>query len=178
LKSWTPHYLGIAALSLLLSACVTQDVQLDRRHVDPVSKKSLVGNRACTLPGIRLTDARSYKGMGWIGGHELLYPELEPWIVDALTTAAQTDADATRLEVELNRAYIESHPSGHSFQLVLRVREQGHEERRWRVYRGNQSGVTWWGNGGEFGQYVEDAGREAIAALVKAEGRCSKGRSG
>jgi hypothetical protein len=169
-----PH-LCLAALGLALAGCAG-DVKLDRRHVDPVSRWSLVGNHTCILPALTLSDARSYPGLGWIGRDELTYPDLQSWIERTLQTAAQTDAGAAALDVELNRAYIETHPSGHSFQLVLRVRERGHDERPWRVYRGNVSSITWWGNRGEFGAYVEDAGREAIAALIKAEGRCSKRR--
>jgi hypothetical protein len=171
------RWLCLAWLVVGLSSCVGSDVKLDPRHVDPVSRRALVGNRECSLPAIELADVRSYKGLGWIGGHELLYPELESWIDSALKTAAQTDTATTPLDVEISRAYIETHPSGHSFQLVLRVREHGHGERAWRVYRGNKSAVTWWGNDGEFGQYIEDAGRAAITALVKSEGRCSEQRS-
>ncbi|MBD8526432.1 hypothetical protein [Pseudomarimonas arenosa] len=42
----------------------------------------------------------------------------------------------------------------------------------WRVYRGSESRLTWWGSDAEFGAYVEDAGRKAIRALVLGEGSC------
>jgi hypothetical protein len=171
------RYLSALGLGLGLGGCAG-DVKLEPHHVDPVSRWSLVGNHDCVVPPIALSDTRSYQGLGWIGGDELTYPELRSWIENTLRTAAQSDADAAPLQVELARAYMESHPSGHSFQMVLRVREQGRDERPWRIYRGNHSAVTWWGNRGEFGSYVEDAGREAIAALVKTEGRCSKRRRG
>lgn len=161
-----------SVLGLALTACVTQDVQLDRRHVQEPSARTLVGDLSCRLPTFDLIDARSYRGLGWINGHELLYPELNSWIGKTLHGAATTDADAASLIVEINRAYIETHPSGHSFQLVLRVRTRDRADDHWRVYRGNESGVTWWGNSGEFGTYVEKAGQMAIGDLVKQEGRC------
>lgn len=161
------------ALSLGLCACVTQDVQLERRHVEGPSTRALVGGLSCKLPSFDLVDARPYQGLGWISGHELLYPELASWIRNALHSAATVDANAHSLLIEINRAYIETHPNGHSFQLVLRVRANDGGDTHWRVYRGIESGVTWWGNNTEFGDYVESAGKSAMGSLIKTEGNCS-----
>ncbi|MDZ4813534.1 MAG: hypothetical protein SGI99_13120 [Pseudomonadota bacterium] len=168
-----PNSVLAIAFSLGLCACVTQDVQLDRRHVEGPSTRALMGRLSCKLPSFDLVDVRPYQGLGWINGRELLYPELASWIRDALHGAATVDANAQPLLIEINRAYIETHPSSHSFQLVLRVRANDDSDTHWRVYRGNESGVTWWGNDAEFGEYVEDAGKSALGSLIKSEGNCS-----
>lgn len=165
--------LGLLVLAML-GGCVTQDVKLDHRHVEAPSKRALMGAEDCRLPPFELRDVRDYQGMGWIGGHELLYPDLGSWLHGAIEAATEPEAGAPPLLIELNRAYIESHPSSHTFQLVLRARRADAGESGWRVYRGNTSGITWWGNRGEFGNYVENAGRLAIQALVRAEGNCSR----
>jgi hypothetical protein len=167
--------LCLSIASLALGACVTENVKLDRRHVDALSKRAIVGGLMCSLPVFELADVRAYKGLGWISGHELLYPELELWLGETLRNTATPDANASPLRIEIARAYIESHPSGHSFQLVLRARGRDDATQPWRVYRGSESGVTWWGDSDEFGAYVEDSGKRAIAALIKAEGACANG---
>jgi hypothetical protein len=129
----------------------------------------------CTLPSHQLTDAREHTVLGRIGGQELHYPELPEWVERNLRAAADTDPDAAALLVEINRAYIETHPSGHSFQLVLRVREAHDPESSWRIYRGQDSGITWWGHRSEIGDYVRKASAAAIKALVFGEGACSSG---
>lgn len=169
------RFLVLLAVSVATSSCVTKDVHLDQRHVEVRSSKQLLGRLECRLAEFELVDARRYKGLGWIGGHELLYPELEAWIGDSLRQSTQHDPDAAQLIFEINRAYIESHPSGNSFQLVMRVRDRSADDSAWRVYRGSDSGVTWWGNAGEFGDYLERAGSSALTALIKGEGRCSEG---
>ena len=165
------HALLLIALTASLGGCVTRDVELTRADVKAVAPRRAVA-AACTLPPIELVDARSYAGLGWIGGHELLYPELQPWLHSALVDAAAIDRSLATLRVEISRAYIEDHPSGHSFQLVLSVREAGAAGSP-RVYRGNDSGITWWGTTGEFGRYVKAAGRKAVTALVRGEARCA-----
>jgi hypothetical protein len=167
----------LLAVSAATSSCVMNDVYLDQRHVDVQASQKLLGTLECRLAEFDLVDARAYKGLGWIGGHELLYPELETWIGDSLRQSTQPDPEAAPLVLEISRAYIESHPSGNSFQLVMRVRGQSAESGEWRVYRGSDSGVTWWGNAGEFGEYLERAGSSALTALIKGEGVCSRGGS-
>lgn len=163
----------VIATSMGMTGCVTQDVALRDQDVDVASRKALTGKQSCTLPHFTLIDARDKKGLGWIGGHELLYPELEDYMARTLEVSADRDERGQPLMIEINRAYIETHPSSLSFQLVLRVRTEGGVDAGWRVYRGNASEVAWWGNKGELGSYVEKSSRELISKLVKAEGRCS-----
>jgi hypothetical protein len=164
----------IGVFGFALASCVMQDVRLEDQHL-PATRRQLVGNLDCRLPAFELVDVRDHPGMGWIGPHELGYPGLERWISDALKRAAAADADAPPLRIELNRAYIESHPSGHSFQLVLRAR--GAADEPWRIYRGSVSRVTWWGSDSEFGGYVTAAAAKSISALLAAEGQCGGKRS-
>lgn len=158
----------VAALSML-PGCRYGDVRLRDEHVDPLPVRAVTAGARCTLPVFELRDTRPSRVLASIKGQQLVYENLEAWTESALRTAAATDA-TRRLEIELARAYLEQHNMGHGFQIVLRVRED--PAAKWRVYRGADSGTTWWGTNGEFGQYVENAGREAIRALVLAEGAC------
>ncbi len=168
----SPRFPVLMWTCLLVGGCVTQDVQLAHGDVKPLRAERAIAAAECRLPAVEVVDVRSYHGLGWIGGHELLYPDLQSWVLGALTAAAATDRSLPPLRVEIHRAYIESHPSSHSFQLVLRVRDAAADAPP-RVYRGNDSGITWWGTDAEFGGYVRAAGRKAIAALVRGEARCA-----
>ena len=148
------------AAALVLGGCITQDVQLTPRDVKPALSRHGSAS-GCRLPPFELVDARSHKGLGWIGGHELLYPELESWLHTAIAAASPSEPSAAPLRVEISRAYIESHPSGHSFQLVLRVQDGSTE-----------SAVTWWGTNAEFGRYVKSAASKAVTALMRGEADC------
>lgn len=158
----------VAALSML-PGCRYGDIRLRDEHVDPLPARAVTAGARCTLPGFELRDTRPSRVLASINGQQLVYENLDAWTESALRGAAATDT-SRRLEVELARAYLEPHNMGHGFQFVLRVREDA--DAPWRVYRGADSGTTWWGTNGEFGQYVENAGREAIRALVKAEATC------
>jgi len=87
---------------------------------------------------------------------------------------ARVDYVTPPLMIEISRAYVESHPSGHSFQLVIRVRGQAAQTTPWRVYRGNETRMTWLGNADEFAQYVKHAARIAISDLLNHEGNCQQ----
>ena len=158
------------AAALVLGGCITQDVHLPPRDANPALSRHGSAS-GCRLPPFELVDARSHKGLGWIGGHELPYPERESWLHTAIGAAGPSEPSAAPLRVEISRAYIESHPSGHSFQLVLRVQD-GSTESAPRVYRGSESGVTWWGTNAEFGRYVKSAASKAVTALMRGEADC------
>lgn len=156
--------------SLLLAGCAGKHVQLDDRHVTArrVSADTLAPD--CRLTDFVLRDGRPHSQLGLLNGHPLTYPELLAWIEQSIRTSVIIQTSGSALTIELARAYIESHPAGHSFQVVLRVRAE--DEQAWRVYRGIESGITWWGTDREFGDYVERAGRAAIRDLIQSEGRC------
>jgi hypothetical protein len=154
---------------LLLGGCVTQDVRLQPTHVGDDRPAAAA---ACRLAPFELVDARPPGPLGRIGGHEVLYPELPASVAAALQRAASADAAAAPLSIELVRAHLEQHHSGHSFNLVLRVRDP---EGAWQVFRGFESGITWWGSDAEFGQYVRGAADRAARKLVAALGICAAG---
>ena len=162
---------GVALLASLaaLAACRYGDVRLQDSDVDPVPPRAVTGGARCTLPDFELRDTRPSPVLISLNGQQLVYENLAQWTGNALRAAAATDA-SRRLEIELARAYLEPHNMGHGFQFVLRVRDAANT--KWRVYRGADSGTTWWATNGEFGQYVEDAARNAIRALVRAEADC------
>ena len=161
---------ALLAALVLLGGCRYGDIRLQDADVDPVPARAVSGGARCTLPAFDLRDARPSPVLISLNGQQLIYDNLVGWTRGALQTAATTDA-SRRIEIELARAYLEPHGMGHGFQFVLRVRDAANP--RWRVYRGADSGTTWWATNGEFGQYLEDAGRQAIRALVAAEADCA-----
>jgi hypothetical protein len=160
---------ALPAALVLLAGCHYGDVHLQDRHLDPLPAHTITGGARCTLPAFQLRDTRPSPVLASVNGQQLIYDGLAQWTEGALRAAVSTDP-SRRLDIELVRAYLEVHSSGHGFQLVLRVRED--TTAKWRVYRGSDSGITWWGTGGEVGQYVENAARGAIRALVQAEADC------
>jgi hypothetical protein len=169
----TPGARGLALLApVLLGACVTQDVRLQPAHVEAERPATAA---ACRLAPFRLVDARPPGPLGRIGAHEVLCPDLPASVEAALQRASAPDAAAAPLSIELARAHLESHHSGHSFNLVLRVRGR---DGAWQVFRGFESGITWWGSDAEFGQYVRNAADRAAQKLVAALGDCSAPAAG
>ncbi len=166
--------LAFTMLTFTLGACSFRDVKLKQRHFDTARTKTNFAKRECFLPPFKLVDVREYKGLGFIGDHQLLYPELEPWIKQTLSQGMKIDFQLAPILIELNHAYIDRYPSGHNFQLVMRARQKENDDASWRIYRGSKSSPTWWGNDGEFANYVKAAGLAAITALIEKEGRCEK----
>lgn len=162
------------ALLTTLAACRQGDVRLDDHDVDPLAGSDLADGARCSLPGFVLRDARPSDVLASVDGQQLTYGGLARWTESALREASTTDA-SRQLEIELTRAYLEPHNMGHGVQFVLRVRERAGVP--WRIYRGADSGTTWWGADAEFGQYVEDAARRAIRALIAAEAECARASS-
>ncbi len=158
------------AVGLLLIGCAGKPIQLDDRHVSARQVTPDTRTPDCRLAEIELVDGRPHQQLGLLRGHALTYPDLLDWIEQSIRSSVRIEPTTTALTIELTRAYIESHPAGHSFQVVLRARHA--DDQPWRVYRGIESGITWWGTDSEFGDYVERAGRSAIRALIRAEGRC------
>ncbi len=164
---------ALSLLSILLSACAGRAVQLDQRHVETVIARVASADQNCRIGPTQFSDRRPHAQLGTLGGHSLTYDELLAWVQESLRASIAEDPALPALRVELARAYFESHPSGHSFQLVLRAAEAEADNPPWRIYRGIDSGITWWGNDGEYGHYVETAGARALQALISAEARCS-----
>lgn len=164
---WLP-----ALLTVALSACTAHSVVLDANDVDALRGGDILPSAECRFPRFDLVDARKHEHLGWIGGRELHYPEIMPWLERSIAAAATEDAEMPPVQVALTMAYTESHPHGQSFQLVLRARNARDESSNWRTYRGSTAGITWLGHDGEFAGFMEDAGAAAIRAMIAKEGRC------
>ena len=167
---------GLTALwCLLLAACAAPSERISDRHVRVENALSRQPVQGCRRPVIHVTDQRPHEQLGQrADGKPVTYPGLRNWTEELLRTSATEDPALGQLDVELVRAYFESHPSGHSFHLVMRARSAASET--WRIYRGTRSGITWWGNDGEYGGYIESAGAKAVSALIRAEGTCQSAR--
>jgi hypothetical protein len=165
----------VVASAAILVGCVAQDVRLEPQHIDAAKVPRQVANRDCTMPPFTWTDRRPDQSLGGAGVQKLLYDNFPQWMENNLRQAAQVDEQLPPIHVELRRSYVEAHPSSLSFHVVLSV-THGSDTDDTKVYRGTRTGIVWWGNKAEIGNFVEHAGGRAVAALIEGEGQCAKAR--
>lgn len=167
------RYLLMMLLAAVLSGCVTRDVQLRPGHVRGSSPQLASLPGGCRLGAFDWVDRRHRQELGYLGRHAVHYPQLAEWIEAELRAAVLEDPSMPVLQIELLHAYLESHPSGHSLNLVLRSREPiDADPAAAQLHRGQSTGITWFGSQAELGRYVESAAREAMRELLRGRADC------
>lgn len=164
----------LLSLGLLLTACTASFDQIARSDIEGVPEHAINGGRYCRMPDFELVDARAQTGLTRIDGREVTFPDLPHWLRDALESAIETDPDLPHLSIELSRAYLERHPTGSDFHLVLRVRTDQTQD--WRVYRADAGGPITFIGAKQFGSQMRRSATKALGALVEREARCTPQR--